>query len=86
MNQVPQQSKLAVTSLALGVFGVFTFWMIPFWLGAAAVACGFFALNDIKTKGKVGVQQAKGGIISGFISIGLSLALGVIVFLAITAK
>ena len=86
MDEYQKPSKLSVVSLGLGVLGVFTFWMLPFWIGAAAVVTGFFALRDVKTKGVPGAQQAKAGIISGFINIALSIALAIFIYVTFYAK
>ncbi len=77
----PTTDGRAIASVALGVVGVtvgLLLWFIPV-PAVLAIACGYSALQRIRTTGAAGSGLARAGIITGIIGLGISL-----LFLALT--
>lgn len=70
-------NALAIVSLVSGIVGL-TF--IPFVGSIVAVITGHMARKEIRSTGDAGDGLAKGGLITGYIGLGLSV-LGIIIFI-----
>jgi hypothetical protein len=76
---VPQTSGKATASL---IFGILGFLFLPIIGGIVAVACGYPARKEIRKSGGrlTGDGMATGGIILGWINIGLFSLIGCVLF------
>jgi hypothetical protein len=75
----PPTNTLAILSLVLGLAGLFTF-----VTAIAGVITGHIAMGQIKRSNESGHGLALGGVISGWIAIGLwVMAFGALVLLAV---
>jgi hypothetical protein len=70
----PQNSALAIWSLVLGILSLTCFWLFS---AIPAVICGHLAYSRIKRSGGMleGSGLALAGLITGYISIGLSIVM-----------
>lgn len=73
---------LAIASLSFGILGVTMlllgcccvgFLVLPIPTGGIAVLCGHLSRSQIKREGGDGAELALGGLICGYVAIGLSL-------------
>ncbi|MGY8642434.1 MAG: DUF4190 domain-containing protein [Verrucomicrobiales bacterium] len=82
-NQIPQQggkmSVLSLVSMILGIISIplicCSFLDLPLAIGA--IICGHLGVKDVANSDKTGGGMAKAGLIMGYISLVLALALGI---------
>lgn len=65
----PRTNVLAIVSLVAGIAGLV---FVPFIGGVVAVITGHISRKEIRATGEAGDGLAKGGLITGYIGLGLS--------------